>query len=243
MLAQRVSDLPYQLLEHVEHQILRLYRRSRDVAEADQDRFNCRELAASVTRSLTAFRDAANCDLQFVRFKTLVGYDAVFESDWGSDGADFQKREQDRKDWANQFIDEITEETEAEWLSFIELCAATKSDDLATFPIFGEFIQRLSRSKPAVAAVFLARATTDLLNFLPAVLNGLFESGAHDIYNAAIEPYLASGLHLAAIARHWHTVKRDAPAVIARLLDKAISGADDLAVIECVVLTVVTRDR
>ena len=50
-----------------------------------------------------------------------------------------------------------------------------------------------------------------------------------------------NGVHLAAIARHWHTVKPDAPAVIARLLDKAISAADDFAVIECVVLTVVTH--
>ena len=44
-----------------------------------------------------------------------------------------------------------------------------------------------------------------------------------------------------AIARYWHTVKPDAPDVITGLLGKAISSADDIAVIECVVLTVVTE--
>lgn len=240
-LTQRVSQLPYQLLGHIENQILWLYRRWREVAEAEQDRFNCRDLAASVTHTLLAFRDAANCDRQFVRYKTLVGYESVFEPDWENDGTDFQQTEQHRNERIDQFIDEITDETKAEWLSFIELCASTKSEDMATFPIFGEFIQRLSRSKPVIAAVFLERGSEDLLNFLPAFLNGLFESGARDIYDASVERYLASGSHLAAIARHWHTVRPDTPTVITRLLDKAIAGADDIAVIECAVATVVTQ--
>jgi hypothetical protein len=158
-----------------------------------------------------------------------------------NDGTDFQKTAQLRKDRIDQFIDEITDETKTEWQGFIELCASTKSEDMATFPIFGEFIHRLSRSKPAIAAVFLEEATGDLLSFLPAFLNGLFESGAGDIYDAFMERYLANGLHLAAIARHWYTVKPNTPAVIARLLDHATASGDDHAVIECLIATVVTE--
>lgn len=241
LLTEKVSQLPYQLLEHIEHQILLLYRRWREVADAEQDTFNCRDLAASVTQALLIFRDAANSDPRFVRYKTLVGYDAVFEPDWDSDGTNFRQTEQRRKGRIDQFVSEITNETKEEWLSFIELCASTKSEDMATFPIFGVFIERLSCSKPVIAAMFLEQASGNLMSFLPTFLNGLFESGARDIYDASVERYLADGSHLAAIARHWHTVKPDTPAIIARLFDKAIASADDVAVIECVVATVVTQ--
>ena len=175
LLTQKVSQLPYQLLGHVEHQILLLYRQWLPAAEADEDRFNCRDLITIVTHALLAFRDAANSDPQSVRYKTLVGYDSVFELDWESDGLDYGRTEKSRKERTDEYVLEITPDNQGKWLSLIELCAATKSDDLATFPIFGEFIQRLSRNKPTIAAAFLERASADLLTFLPAFLNGLFE--------------------------------------------------------------------
>jgi hypothetical protein len=44
-------------------------------------------------------------------------------------------------------------------------------------PVFGKFLYRLAKDKPGVATRFLARADDNVLNFLPAFLNGLNEAG------------------------------------------------------------------
>jgi hypothetical protein len=74
-------------------------------------------------------------------------------------------------------VDEINAANENEWFDLIARCAETKSNDLATFPVFGRFISKLAERKPEVADRFLAKASDDLRNFLAGFLNGLEWSG------------------------------------------------------------------
>ncbi len=238
LLTNRTVGLSYQLLEHIERNLLYDYRRARGISTDEQDRFGCKELANSLAGVVVEFRDLVNADSQFVQYKALVGFESVFPHHWEDDKFDFNRDEQYRQQRIEEFVELITADNQDEWYSLMERCAATKSSDSATFFSFGAFITRLAKDKPDIAAGFLERANDDLLVFLPAFLNGLFDSGARDIYLRTIENQLAKGTHLAAIARHWSSCKSNSASIASALLDNAISSGDDIAVIQCVALAI-----
>jgi hypothetical protein len=214
------------------------YRRAREIAEDEKDRFGCRSVAEDLMGSIETFRDKVNDDQQFVRYKTLVGFESVFPPHWEDENFDFEEAEKYRQERATEYIDAISEETEDEWYRMVERCASTKSNDMATFPVFGEFLYRLAKAKPNVATRFSQRAADNVLNFLPAFLNGLSDSGSDKEYRAVLTRYLADGKHLVAIACHFRKTSTVAIASIKEVLKKAISANDDNAVIECLVLAI-----
>ena len=217
LLSKRVAGQPYQLIEHMENKLLHEYRWALKIAAADQDSFGCKELANNLASAILEFRDIVNADGQFVLYKTLVGFDCVFPHHWEDDKFDFDRDDQYRQRRAEQFVQSITVDNQDEWFSLIEQCAATKSNDIATFPTFAAFLGLLAKQKPDIAAGFVERANDDLLAFLPAFLNGLFESGASDTYLRIIETQLAKATHLSAIAVHLFEMRTEIPHVANRV--------------------------
>jgi ppGpp synthetase/RelA/SpoT-type nucleotidyltranferase len=239
---QHATEQPYELLEHVEHDFLYDYRIARGLAENEEDRFGCRQVAKDLMASIEVFRDKANSNETFVRYKTLVGFESVFPPHWLSENFDFGEAETYRLERATDYIGEISDATEAEWYTLIARCAATESDDLATFPVFGEFLYRLAKAKPAVASRYLDRADDRVLNFLPAFLNGLRDSGSQADYQSALTRHLTDGKHLIAIARHFQKTATLVVSSVKEVLEKAISSDDDIAVMECLVLAIERHD-
>jgi len=240
-LTRRIANLQYQVLAHIENYLLFDYQRARDIATAEQDAFGCRQQARELMPVLRSFHNAVDTDLRFVRYKTLVGFSSVFQQQWDDGGTDYIAVDQYRKAKVVDFVSSISQENEEEWFGLIEQCAATKSADLATFPIFADFIVALARDKPQVARKLWDRASADLLTFLPAFLGGLAQSGAQDIYQAVITEHVANGAYLAGLARHWRLAQPERLAFIDAVLDKAIAAQDDSAVIECVAAAVVSH--
>jgi hypothetical protein len=237
-LTQQTREHSYELLAHLEHVFLYDYRRAREIAEDEKDRFGCRSVAKELMGAIEIFRDKVNADRQFIRYKTLIGFESVFPPHWEDEDFDFGEADKFRHKRAGEYIDAICEATEDEWYRVIERCASTQSDDLATFPVFGEFLYRLAKTKPGVATRFLARADDNVLNFLPAFLNGLNESGSEEKYRAVLTRYLADGTHLVAIARHFRKTSAVAIDSIKEVLKRAIAASDDIAVMECLVLAI-----
>ncbi len=237
-LTQRAMEQSYELLAHLEHEFLYDYHRSREIEEDDKDRFGCRSVAKNLMGSIETFRDKVNADQQFVRYKTLVGFESVFQHHWEDEEFDFVEADKFRHEHAGEYIDALSEATEDEWYRVIERCASTQSNDLATFPVFGEFLYRLAKAKPVVATRFLARADDNILYFLPAFLNGLNDSGSEGEYRAVLTHYLADGKHLVAIARHFRKTSTVAINSIKEVLKRAIAASDDIAVMECLVLAI-----
>ena len=199
----RAAVEPYEVLEHVEHHLLFEHRRAQQIASAADDRFGCRALAQDLDAAILHFRDVVNADAGFVRYKTLVGYESVMPPQWDDEGFDYIKAEKYRRERIAEYVESLSDETENEWYATIERCAATKSNDMATFPLFGEFLVLLAKHKPEMAERFLLRANDDVLNFLTAFLKGLYDSGDRNIYDRTITRYLDTGTHLWALARQW----------------------------------------
>lgn len=233
-----IGSMSFELLEHVEHAVMYEYRRARQIANADEDRFGCKELAGALNREILIFCDKVNWNQTFVRYKTLVGFESVFPQHWEDEDFEIERVDAYRQKCVEEYIEGITAESKDEWYQLIELCTATKSNDMATFPTFGNFIYRLSKAKPDIADYFLIRANEDVVNFLPAFLNGLFESGATDTYQKTLDRFFKADTHMVSIARHWRTSKPPNPTFIKGVLVKAIASDDSIAVSECLVLAI-----
>jgi ppGpp synthetase/RelA/SpoT-type nucleotidyltranferase len=233
----RASSQSYELLEHVEHSFLFYYQRAKQIVDAEDDRFGEKETSARLAAAVISFREVVNSDPLFVRYKTLVGFEGVFPEQW-DDSTIYMVPDEERLATGDEYIAAIAADNEEEWFGFLEICADSDSEDLATFPVFGEFLARLAKAKPAVALRLIARASVPLLNFMPAFLNGLSESEAVAEYQDLLTRCIDDGKHLVAVARHIRKAALPPTDTVKRVLDKAIPVADDIAVIECVVVAV-----
>lgn len=228
-----VSEVSYEFKETIEHDYLWDYHHAREIAEDMKDKFGCVEVAKSLMASIIQLRDCINADPIYIRYKTLVGFESVFAEQWDDKGADRTKFEQFRSSQSEKFVDEITPDKENEWFTFLERCAATQSNDLATFPTFIKFLNSLARRRPDTVKRLLGRATDNILQFLPALLNGLVKSNSKETYRECIDGYIESGTHLASLVLHLRTSKPCRPDLIKTVFDKAIAAADDRAIIQC----------
>jgi phage replication-related protein YjqB (UPF0714/DUF867 family)/ppGpp synthetase/RelA/SpoT-type nucleotidyltranferase len=229
----RAKSESYELLQHLEHQFLYDYRRTRALADGPDNRFNCQTEAAALIAAILKFRDAINTDERFRQYKVLVGFESVYSEHWTDGEFEYQRADEYRKKEADSYLATINEANESQWYDLIARCAETKSSDLATFPVFVNFLSNLAERRPEVAERFLARASDDLRRFLPGLLNGLSRSGRNDIYEAILERELVSAKNLSGIARHLRYSDVKQPDFAHRLLKRAIDIADSAAVSEC----------
>lgn len=230
---ERGKAASYELLQHLEHKFLYDYFRAKGLTEDPDSRFGCEAEARALVAAIFRFRDTINADDRFVRYKVLVGFESVYPGHWIDGEYDYERADEYRRGEANRYIDEINPANENDWFDLIARCAETKSNDLATFPVFGSVISRLAELKPEVAGRFLAKASDDLRNFLSGFLNGLALSGRPDIYERMLETELESARSLGGVGRHLRYSDVKKPDVAARLLKRAIDKADAIAVIEC----------
>lgn len=230
---ERAKTMSYELLQHLEHRFLYNYSRAERLTQDTENRFGCQAEAAALMDPISKFRDTINTDSRFVRYKVLVGFESVYPGHWTEKEFNHRGADEYRRGEANRYIDEINAANEDDWYDLIARCAETKSNDLATFPVFGSFICRLAERKPEVAERFLAKAPDDLRNFLASFLNGLALSGRIDIYERVLESELESARNLSGVARHFRYSDVIKPDFAARLLKRAIDKEDPIAVIEC----------
>jgi ppGpp synthetase/RelA/SpoT-type nucleotidyltranferase len=233
------NNLSYELREAIEYHYLFEYHRAQELADDEADKFGCRTAAKSLMDSIIRFRDRINADDQFVRYKTLVGFEIVLPEHWNDEDRDFRKVEEFRKAEAERYIDSIAPENEIEWFAFIERCAATKSNDGATFPIFMTFLTSLASRKPEVTKRLLNSASTNLLHFLAPVLDGLYKSD-RTIWREVVDANLSASTNLDAIVRHWRSSKLVEPKLIKKILESAIASEDDQAVQQCILYAMET---
>ncbi len=238
-LAADADALSFELRETIEHDFLFDYHRARDLAEADK--FGCKAEATNLMKSILAFRDRINANRDYVRYKTLVGFETVLPEHWDDEHRDFEKVDEFRVAESQRFIDDINPANEAVWFSFIERCAATKSNDFATFPIYEKFLNRLAESKPKVARRLLDRGNGDVAQFIAAFLNGFYVSD-RAAWRTYIDRYVAGGINLSGIMQHWRLSKPKEPEVAASVLRKAIEIEDASVVAQSVVVAIENSD-
>lgn len=235
-LTERAKNTSYELLQHLERRFLYDYRRAKGLTEDTDNRFGCQAEAKALIAAILKFRDTINTDHRFVQYKVLVGFESIYPDHWTNEEFELEGADEYRGSEAARYIDEISPENESDWFSLIERCAETKSNDLATFPVFGNFISKLAERKPEVADRLWAKASDNLRIFLAAFLNGLAVSDRADIYERTLERELESARYLRNVAWHLRKSEVKKPDFAARLMKRAIEKGDQRAVVDCLLL-------
>src|SRR6185437_870061 len=78
----------------------------------------------------------------------------------------------------------------------------TESNDLATFPKFGLFLQKLARAKPSIMLGYIERLDDRLTGFLGVMLSGLAESDQPGVVKEKISHWLTEDRYLIQIAHY-----------------------------------------
>ena len=213
--ADRAEAEPFEILQTLEHQFLWLYRRTKDQAAAQsEDHAEIASKANEVLAAIERFRDRANSSERFVRFKTLVGYESVFPPEWDGEAMDIEGPQAYRAARIAEYVASVTSDTADEWYGVIERCAAVRSNDMATFPSFAEFLKQLAACSPDIVLAYLKRGDA-LTGFLPAVLAGLAASSkpsiATDVMGGVDRTGAAPGCDCPSSAAYQGRIGRPAP--------------------------------
>ncbi|WP_390481160.1 hypothetical protein [Pseudomonas guariconensis] len=112
------------------------------------------------------------------------------------------------------------------WFERLNRFAQTESDDLATFPEFGQFLERLAEEKAGMVRSFIEQKDSSLLKFLPAMLIGLDRSQEREQVRLRIESWLEHGEHLGAIAWYLRFTDRFDKELLCRTLVSAQRHGD-----------------
>jgi hypothetical protein len=243
-LLEKAGMLSHELKVKIEHDYFYHYRRARDLSKSPA-RPTCQGEAQQLMGAIESLRDKFNEDPTFVKFKVLVGFESIFPQQWKvakeEENSDDDQLDNYRADQTRRYVESIDDQNESDWFTMIERIAAVESNDLATFPPFVNFLIHLSSSKPAIAERLLSRASENLARFLPPILEGMNKSRDVATYNRQIAKILDDRKYLAALARHLRfseTINMDFKV---RTLKYAIDSNQDLAVAECLLMSMIAK--
>jgi hypothetical protein len=228
-LTEQASGLDGLLKETIEHDTLFEYRRAKNMPADILKGAGVHAARDGVLTAAQALRERFNADGDFVIFKTLVGFETVFEYEWDEDDGkvDFEAKDSFRKERAAEYLAEVTEATAKAWFTRLNGYAAIKSNDMAMFPQLGSFVAAVAQKSPSIAADWLARSRGEpLAQFTPGLLRGLYASDR----GAALE-WIADAIDrkddLCGIAHFIRYAEPAAPDLLQKIA-KASLAADDI---------------
>lgn len=220
------AEQSFEILQGLEHQFFWMYRRNQGYPEGLLNNPAVKMACESLNSSIVSFRDKINKNRNFVIYKTLVGYQSIFPPAWDNDSFELKNEKQYREAAVDGFVREINEENAGEWYSVIQRCAQTKSDDLATFPSFGSFLEKLAHLKPLVMLGYLDRLDERLAGFLPAILCGLSKSTEKKTAKKRIQDWVSKGVFLGPIAHYFGFSEECDTALLENIFSQGIENSD-----------------
>lgn len=225
-LTENASAMSFEQTQHVEHQFLWLFRHNRETNTAQAVTEQVSMARDTLRQAIFRFRDAVNDNIDFVTYKTLVGYESVFEPAWSDDGFDIEGEQAYRSEKIDALVASVTDDNADEWFVRLARCAETESNDLATFPSFGTFLERLGSTNPKILFDYLKREHPRLMGFLTSILSGLEEGPCANRASALIREWVKAGNFVAEISWYFRVGKLVDLAFAKLALNVAISADD-----------------
>lgn len=222
--------LSLELLQTTEDRVHRYYRMYAVLPETMRDDPDLVAARALVEVAALAFRHVANANPDFVIYKTLVGFNSVFPPAWEGEEFRYEQAEAYRAEQVDVLLASVEEANADIWFDRISRYARTESGDAATFPVFGNFLERLAESQPAIVLSYIDRIEGPLANFLPGMLAGLMRSSEREQALARIDAWLRAGAHIGHIAWYLRFADQFDERLLRRALDSAIEHGDGHAV-------------
>ena len=174
--AEQAPAMSWELRQREESAVLRQARINRGL-QADLLAVPAVEkLRDRIHVAVATFRAAVDADAEYAIYKVLVGFDVVYPPAWQSERFGYAEERAYRETAIDAMIDGIGPDDGAVWHARAVRCAETESNDLATFPMFNKFLERLAAARPAIVLAWLVALEPPLVRFLPPMLIGLQKS-------------------------------------------------------------------
>lgn len=223
-------NLSLELLQTTEEHVHRCYWRYAVLPETMHDEPELVAVREEIEAAALEFRDVANANQDFVIYKTLVGFDSVYPPAWEDKAFGYEQVKTYRDEQVDELLASVKEANADTWFDRISRYAETESDDAATFPVFGNFLNRLAEEKPNIVFSYIDRLNGSLLNFLPRMLAGLMRSEEHFQASARIEEWLRAGVYVDKISWYLGFADPFDEVLLRHALDSARENADRHAV-------------
>ena len=232
-----ISTEQYEILELIEADICCLYRRSLKMIDGEKSiNEKCKATCKLIEEKSITFRGQLNSIEGYVIYKTLVGFEAPFTQSWKDERWDFIGKDDYRKKQIPLYVDQITNDNQSHWKNTIIRCTQTKSNDLATFPIFLEFLKLLSVKHPNFSFDLMKDNQRELIPFSSVIFGGLLRSKLHDDLIAQMNTWVKAGKYLGECASAFAVF--DSPLnekLLSNILKKAREHDDRYALNELII--------
>lgn len=218
------SQIPHDVRQEIEENLYRAYRRLTGQARGGKARSPNAVEQAAIDAAL-ACRDSLNQDLDFVTYKTVVGFRTVFVEEWDHVGKARDKTAM-RTARIDELAGQVSDATLDAWVSRIVQCAETQSNDMATFPPLVQFLKAVSARSPALALKMLHDGGKPLERFAPSLFPDLLRLPVRDDALASLAGWAEAGKNLAALGRSLLLCAEALPEITKDAAHRAIAGED-----------------
>jgi hypothetical protein len=187
-----------------------------------------------------AIRDMLDANEEYKIFRVLIGFQGVFR-DWEAyDDRDYEIEQQVREEQALSLAQEVIESTFAMWEARILEYTMTQSDDLATFPYFGKFLEHFGKLQPVLAVKLLESHADALERFSPSILFGVTTSNHKQAAYELMKRWCDAGQHLFRLAVFLqYSIELD-ESLLSSILQKA-TETGDVVTLSQIIATVSTQ--
>jgi hypothetical protein len=174
-------------------------------------------------------KEALDNNPEYQIYKVLIGFEGVFD-EWRVDeekGAEAFDRESSLRERKTQeFAQSVTSENFDTWKARILSYASVRSNDLATFPYFGRFLEQLGKSSPTLAIRLLEENSEQLDRFFVSLLVGAWDTNERPRVREIALNWVRNGSHLFTLARLLEHVNELDTDLLYVVLDEAKTRKD-----------------
>lgn len=182
---------------------------------------------------------------EYAVYKTLVGFEGIF-GDWSKDRRDASYTlgsQESRKKEARVIAARVSAEGFDLWRCRILRFAQTESNDMATFPVFYEFLAEVAATYPEFALDLLVKESEQLSRFLIPILRGLWDGEKREELIPLMLKWIAEARagetsFLYSCAKVFLSTKNVDVGILGKLLDKAIELRDAFVIRQVASVTV-----
>lgn len=157
-----IDDADLQVVQKIEHHSYWIFVHA--IAE------EVREAALQVEATITRHSE-------YQIYRVLIGFEGIFGDwkQWQMAEDKIAETKHLRSKAAQSYVSQISDNNYAEWRARILLYSKTESRDLATFPVFYDFLAFFAKQRPQLALRLLREDATEIASFLIPILSGLWD--------------------------------------------------------------------
>ncbi|KRB11146.1 hypothetical protein [Lysobacter sp. Root690] len=178
-------------------------------------------------------RDSIEARGDYQIYKQLIGFEGIHGS-WEElkrSEAAWEYGDDKRLRAAEQYVDGINDDNHIVWRDRILEFSKTRSDDLATFPVYYEFLKSVGQKRPDLALELVQDHQEVMEPFLIALLRGLWSSERNAEVEAIAQQWLTNQTHLADLAKSLNVDYRPRFDLLIKVISEADRVGDTIAII------------